>query len=147
MTHPHRQNQSDIPDAINGKHLYRILNGQIPVAVERDKQEGRDPQDFPSDEQGFEVARKNDECIAKVKKEDRVEKTFVSAFAVHVVAAVDRDQKGQEGAHEQVHRRDLVKIKVDEKLIPHGFENNNVFDVECRVIDVDPNQYENEEAH
>src|SRR5271170_1671642 len=98
VTRPHGQYQTHVGNAVNGKYLYCILYWQIPVPVKGYKQKRRYPQYFPANEKSLQIAGKYSNIVAEVKEKYRVKKTFISSFTMKVIAAVDGDQKREQGA-------------------------------------------------
>ena len=82
MARPHRQNQSHIPNSINGKHFDRIARRKDVFAVEGHQQKGRYPQHFPTNKEGFEITCEYRQVKPQVKEEHCVEKPLVSRLSV-----------------------------------------------------------------
>ncbi len=80
MDQPHRQDQADVTNPVDGKYFYCVFHRKIAVTVKRDEKEGRYSQHFPPDEEGFQVTGKNDDVITRIKKQDRIKKTLVAFF-------------------------------------------------------------------
>ena len=82
VTHPHRQNYSNISNAVNRKYFDGILNRKIAISVECNKQERRNSQNLPSHEKGLQIAGKDDNVISHIEKKDGIEKPFVTIFTM-----------------------------------------------------------------
>jgi hypothetical protein len=89
VTHPHGQYNSDIPDPVNGEHLNGILDGKITVSVKCNEQERRNSQDFPSHKKCFKIARKDDNVIPDIEKQNCIEKPFVPSFPMQVHTTIN----------------------------------------------------------
>ena len=77
VAHPDDQYQSHIRYPEYRKYLQGIFYGQISSPVEPDQQEGGDAEYFPSNEERLEVSGENDDVIADIKEQNRIEKEFI----------------------------------------------------------------------
>ena len=91
MTRPHRQNQSHIPNSINGKYFDCIARRKEVFSVKGHQQKGRYSQHFPTNKEGFEISCEDRQVKPQVKEEYRIEKPLVSGFTVQIVPAVKGD--------------------------------------------------------
>ena len=96
VRHPHGQNKPHITNSINGEDFYSIFYGQVTIPIEGNQKKRRNAQYFPSNKQGLHVARKNHDIISQIKEKDRIKKSLIATFAMHVISTVDGDQKGKE---------------------------------------------------
>src|SRR5687768_5873043 len=111
MAHPDDQDQTHICDAEHREYLKGILYRQVPLPVEPDQEEGRDSQNFPTDEERLEITGENNGVVPDVKEQDGVEKPLIAPFAMKVPPGVDSNQKAEEGTDEQINRGDFVEIE------------------------------------
>ena len=111
MAHPDDQDQAHICDAEHREYLKRIFYRQVPLPIEPDQEEGRDSQNFPTDEERLEITGENNGVVADVKEQDGVEKPLVAPFAMKVPPGVDGNQKAEEGTDEQINRGNFVEIE------------------------------------
>jgi hypothetical protein len=130
VAHPHGEQQPDVTNPVNGKHLDGIFYRQVTFTVKGDEKEGGDPQNFPSHKKRFEVSGKNGEAVAQVKEKDGIEKPFVPLFPVQIRAAVHDHHKTEEGPYGEIGGSNFIEVKANLKNVFVVLVDDDFFDVQ-----------------
>ena len=93
MTKPHRKDQSDVADTVDGEYLHGIFHRQVSRSVKGNQEKWRDAQYLPTDEHGFEIPRENNRGIAEKEEHQHREKALVARLTVQVPTTENPDQE------------------------------------------------------
>ena len=144
MTSPHGQNQSHIPNSVNGKYFDRITRRKEIFAVKGHQQKGGQSQYFPSNKERFKISCQDGQVETQIKEKDRIEKPLVSRLSVQVIPTVKGDQEGEHCPNNEVYCTNSVKEKIYQKLKMLVFEKNNLFEIEILPSLQNPEPKENQ---